>query len=491
VNVSVQSENRPWLAEGRTWLIVAVTALLAAGIGLSLATANWAAAIILLALPFFILRPRELCLGGYAFLLPFDSLSAVGPAGQTLTSIAGAAVAIVLLGTSLVRKDVEKPPRQAWWWVLFVGWGAATALWAVEFQPATTRVLTAISLLILYMVALSTNISRQELRTVSMFAIAGGCVGALYTAYQFLFGGVVYHDELRGSLMSGTKATDPNYFAASLLLPLALTVSYFLTPRHWLTRFAWLAVSGILAFGILVTMSRGAMVAMLVMVLFFIYSTQVSRRLIIPLVAIFVALALALPSVFLTRWETAADSGGAGRTKVWRVGLVAFEHYGLIGAGLNNFPNAYYEYVGSAPMFHKTYSSGAHNSYLEIAVETGIIGLLFMLTAIVAQLRAASRRRKCVSKQEGSAIVAYEAGCYAILMAAFFLGIVWEKWFWMAWILLALAVRNAPEKQIEEAGLAAPESVTQPLPGWAEPRRPWNALNVKSKRSPWSNSVYH
>jgi len=397
---------------------------------------------------------------------------------------------MVLLGTSLLRKDTRKPPRQAWWWVAFVAWAGVTVLWALDLQPATGRLFTAVSLLLLYMVALSANISREELRAVSMFAIAGACAGAIYTAYQFLLGGVGYHDEIRGSLMTGAKATDPNYFAASLLLPLALAVSGFLTPGRRLARLAWLVVACTLAFGILVTMSRGAMVAMLVMILFFIYSKQVSRRLTIPLVALFVVLAFALPNM-LTRWQSAAESGGAGRITVWRVGLVAFEHYGLVGAGLNNFPNAYREYVGAYPLLRKTYASGAHNSYLEVAVETGIVGLILLVTALVAQLRAARRRRKNVSKEAGNIIVAYEAACYSILAAAFFIGIVWEKWFWLPWILLAIAVRSAPDAPSTEArSVDVEESVTWPLSGFAPVHRSRSASEFKLKKSFfWSDSV--
>jgi O-Antigen ligase len=473
------------------WMMVVAIAILAVGIGLCLATANWALALVLLALPAVLIRPRDLCLGAYAFLLPFDSLSAVGPAGQTLTSIVGAGVALILLSTSLLRKDLQKPPRQAWWWVLFVGWAVTTALWAISLQASTGRVFTAISLLLFYLVVLSSNISRKELRTVSMFAIAGALIGAVYTAYQFFIVGVNYHDEVRGSLMSGTKVTDPNYFAASLLLPLSLAITGFLTPRRWLARMTWLAVAGTLAFGILVTMSRGAVLSMIVLLMFYVFSKQVSRRMTIPLIAIFVALALAMPSVFMKRIEGAAASGGAGRTKVWRVGMVAFEHYGVFGAGLNNFSTAFEEYVGSAPMFNQTYSSGAHNTYLEIAVETGSVGLILMLTAFVAQLRAARRRRQNVSKKEGSTIVAYEAACYSVLASAFFIGIMWEKWFWMPFILLAVAVRTSrdtPHTETRASGLK--DNVVMPLKGFANAARSRSPMGVKSGRPAWSHSEY-
>jgi O-antigen ligase len=443
----------------RRWLVIAATTILAIAIGASIAGTNWILVVALLVLPILVLRPRELCLGVYAFLLPFDSLTAVGPQGLTLTSIAGAAVAAILLGTALVKKDLHRPPRQAMWWALFVAWAAVTVLWALEWEPAISKLPTAFSLLSLYLVVLSTNISRKELRTISLSVVAGACAAAVYTIFQF-YGGASYHGTMRGSLMAGDKATDPNYFAASLLLPLSLAVHGFLTPRSRLARLGWLVVAATLAFGILVTMSRGSLVAVTLMVLFYMYTHQVSRRMAIPLVAIFVALAFVLPGAFFTRMQTAVESGGSGRTVIWKGALVTFEHYALLGAGLNNFPYANQANIGSTPvLLGITFGWGAHNTYLEIAVEMGIVGLVLLLTAVVAQLRTASRYRKDAPDKIGG-VVAYEAACYSILVAVFFIGAIWAKWFWLAWMLLAVAVRTAQAEQRSEARAAVAEPAT-------------------------------
>ena len=293
----------------------------------------------------------------------------------------------------------------------------------------------------------------------------GRVCAALYTIFQFLAGSG-YHGTNRGSLISGTAAADPNYFAASLLLPLSLAIFGFLTPRSWFVRTGWLAATGTIAFGILVTMSRGSLLAVGVMILFYMYTGKVSRSMLIPLVTIFVVLAFFLPETFFSRIETATKSGGSGRTVIWQGGLVAFAHNAVAGAGLNNFPYAYRKNLGSAPMLYGTTVWAPHNSYLEIAVDTGTIGLALMLTAIVAQLRIASRTRKRISNKLGSVVVAYEAGCYAILLAVFFIGAIWEKWFWMAWMLTAVAVRTAQVEQRAEVPAPVTQTATLPWRDW-------------------------
>jgi exopolysaccharide production protein ExoQ len=457
----MHSEISAFAGHDRRWLVIAAIIIVAIVIGATVAGTNWIVIAGLLALPLLVLRPRDLCLGVYAFLLPFDSITKVGPGGQTLTLMAGAAVVAVMLGTALVRKDLQAPPRYAWCWALLVVWAGLTVLWAPEWELAATKLFTAVSLLLVYLVVVSANISRKELKTISLFAVGGATAAAIYVSLQF-FAGAKFQGEMRGSLMSGSTAADPNYFAASLLLPLSLAVNLALSTRGWLSRLAWLAVAGTITFGIFVTMSRGAVVAIAVMILFYMTARRVSRGMTFAIVGVFVALIFFLPNNFVSRIESAGKSGGAGRTTVWSVGWLAFKHHGLVGAGLNNFPIVYRDFVGNVPLYGPDHNKAAHNIYLEVAVELGVIGLALLLTAFWSQLREAWRSRKTLSVKSGGDILPYEAACYSILVAAFFISVLWEKWFWLAWILLAVAVRIAKTQQPSEAGARVPESVVWP-----------------------------
>ena len=447
----------------RRWLIAAGIVIVGIMIGQVLAGTNWILIAALLILPIVLIRPREVCLGVYAFLLPFDSLSAVGPEGITLTLLAGAGLIVVLLGTALMKRELQRPPRQLLPWTLFVAWSIVTGLWALDGQNSLIRLPTAISLIVLFLVALSTSITRKELRTASFFAIAGATAASIYLLYQY-FGGPV---GARGSIGTGDTAADPNYLAASLLLPLALSIHGFLTARGLARKLVWLSVDAVITFGILVTGSRGSMVAVVVMLMFFMYTRLLSRRLMIPLLALFVAIPFFLPDAFFNRLETTVDTGGAGRTIIWQGGLVAFVRHPFMGAGLNNFGNAYRDNVGSAPLYHGRMVYGAHNVYLEVAVEMGVAGIVLLLAGMIGQMRAANRCRKKLSPQPAGVLVAYEAGCYAIMTAAFFIGVTWEKWFWLPWMLLALAVRTAPVEEI-----ATP--VKRPT------IRPWEDVRIES-----------
>jgi len=196
--------------------------------------------------------------------------------------------------------------------------------------------------------------------------------------------------------------------------------------------------------GIFVTMSRGAVLGLALMVFIYIRRIGLNRRIIIAAVVIALAL-VPMYDRLMTRIDNIESRGGSGRLYVWPVGLAAFKHLGLYGAGLDNFRVAYTTYLGEGGT-NQIYSfneADAHNIYLSIAVELGIGGLGIMLMAFFATMRSA--RQALADKADSLAtwIVPYEAAAWAMLLSSFFVGMLWQKSFWLLWILFALAIRVA------------------------------------------------
>jgi O-antigen ligase len=136
-------------------------------------------------------------------------------------------------------------------------------------------------------------------------------------------------------------------------------------------------------------------------------------------------------------------NGGAGRVPIWTAGLEALKHFWVQGAGVNNFPEAYSAYAGFAPKF-KGFGNASHNIYLGTWVELGIVGLTFFLLAIRSQFRAV----RPAHDEFDPLLVGSEAAAWAILVAGFFIDIVWRKYFWFSWILLAVATQMPRKTQI-------------------------------------------
>lgn len=425
LTIAQRAISEPWRASqlsGVTVIVVGVSAGVVAAYG------EWAYALGLLALLLILRWPVPLTLGTYAFLIPFDNVSAIGAgtSGATLTRYVGAVVIFVLLCLGLVTRRLSIPPRSALWWSLFVFWGALTFGWALDQDAVLKQLPAALSLLLLYLIASSFRFTSKELSAVAFMVVLGGCAGALLASSVF-FTGTTFHGTGRSSLMIGDRETDPNVFSASLLLPLSLAIGALIQSRRRLVRVGALLAIVILGLAQLLTMSRGGLLAVLTLLSVYVYRLKVNRRLLVA-GACLAFLIVLMPQSFFQRLSFA--DRGAGRMDIWIAGLELLPHYGFVGAGLGNFAIAYSSVAGSAPVFHGL-TRAPHSIYLGMTVELGIIGLAFLLFALRDQLREASRRP----------VLAYEAAAWGVLAAGFTLDVVFRKFFWLCWILLAAASR--------------------------------------------------
>ncbi len=133
-----------------------------------------------------------------------------------------------------------------------------------------------------------------------------------------------------------------------------------------LRRLFWMAVAGILVYGVYLTDSRGSLLALLMVMGVYIWQ----RR------GVFVAgllgcmavgVLLALPSRF--NEIDVEEASAQGRVDSWYEGLQMFQSHPLFGVG----PDMYSDY------HHLT----AHNSYVLVLAETGIIGFTLWLAFVI------------------------------------------------------------------------------------------------------------
>ena len=160
---------------------------------------------------------------------------------------------------------------------------------------------------------------------------------------------------------------------------------------------------------------------------------------------------LALGPLFLLRLKNALVTGGAGRLDIWAAGFSALKHFLMQGAGIANFEVAYQQYAGFAPTF-RGYSRAAHNIYLEIAVELGIVGLTLFVTAVWLHIRKLHRPRSFFWAHPEPMAIACAAMVAGMLVSAFFVGLLWIKSFWMVWIFSAFATQKFQQRSALEAG---------------------------------------
>jgi O-antigen ligase len=435
------------------YLVAAVVAVTAVVIGLVVGQGQWKVALAILGIPLVMLYPVQIGLGSFAVLIPFDQIAVLGQAehGRTLTWFAGAAATAVLLGVGLASRRYAAPPAAAKWWVLFALWYAMTTAWALSPQTAIEFLPTVFALLVLYLASVCFRYRESEFRAITLLAILGGIVAAIWTIYLFRQGSFYETGaETRASLIVDGRYANPDGLAMTLLLPISLSFGYFLSFKRGLMKSCMLMALAVTTLGMLVTMSRGAVVALVVMFLVYLYRLRAGLRLILPIAALSMLLFL-MPSGFFLRFQQASQSGGSGRLDIWRVGLAAFSHYGLIGAGLHNFPFAYTNYAGEATHFKGIYRD-AHNIYLCIAVETGLVGLLLFAGAVRTQMRTYFRAKP--NAEVNHLLIATEAATWGLLVFGIFGTIIWDKSFWFTLMLMSAAgsmAQESPAPQVQKA----------------------------------------
>jgi len=432
------SVDRVWNRESAYRALLLLTA---AGIGVLVVRQSWLYLAALLGLCLVTLWPVQSTLGIYALLVPFDSILVLGSSdrGTTLTFVIGGLAIAVLLATGIGFHRLAIPPRAALWWMLFILWGAASAFWAYEQATVIHRFPTMFSLFILYVVVSSYRMHETEFSGVVAMTILGGCLAALVAFHQFYHGHVF--QDARGSLIVGNRETDPNIFAASLLLPLSLAVGEFLDATALFRRTLMLLAAGAIALGIFVSMSRGALLALVTMVIVYLVKLRLSWRVFVPVMVLVVAL-LFSPKVLFKRVEKSEATGGAGRLYIWQAGIAAFRDYGLAGAGLDNFSDIYDKYAGTARKFVGLHRD-PHNIYLQTGVELGAVGLGLLAFAIASQVRRPNSGRYAKKAVPSEAhVTACQAAAWGMLTASFFLGMLWIKAFWLVWTMLSLAYQD-------------------------------------------------
>jgi len=431
-----------------------VTALVATAcsLGWMIASEHWLLVASVFGMLLLLLRPIEATLGLYAFLIPFETVTTIGNStstgpAPTLLRYVGLLALFVTLGVGCLRERIIWPPRTALFWSLFVLWGGVSTLWAIDQEMALHRLPMALGLWLLYMAVVSVRITAKEFSCIVLLTILGGLGASIYFAYTFFRMG----DTIGQVFLTTETLSDPDFFAATLLLPLSLSVGGVLSSRTWLHRALFLAATGVIALAVFLTMSRGALAALAGITFIFLLRFRLNWRLLLPVATAGTAL-MFMPPLFFQRVHEASTSRISGRLDIWEIGIHSLKSYGAFGAGLENFQLAFQSYAGTSRFFAGD-QRNSHNIYLCASVEFGILGIVFLFAAVRSHLRAFPRPTRNIPAS--SRIVAFEAACWGMLIMGFSLDILWRKTFWFVLALSVVAVHV----QREDEQLSDPVSV--------------------------------
>ncbi len=237
-----------------------------------------------------------------------------------------------------------------------------------------------------FLVVLVNNIKTKEdfNKLVTIIVIAGTLV-ALYGLYQYV-AGVAMEDKWldKANNPDVTKRAysvfgNPNILAEYLIMLIPISVSLFWYSKKLSKKVIFLGTSLILVLTLVLTFSRGGWVGFAFSGLIFVL--LVEKRLLLSIIPLGLGAIYLLPQSIINRILSIgnlADTSNDYRIRMWTITLNIIRDYWVAGVGLGYIPfkQTFETYIRTMPTYH------AHNTYLEIAAEMGIPGLVVFLMFI-------------------------------------------------------------------------------------------------------------
>ncbi len=359
----------------------------------------------------------------------------------------------------LLRKQIPPEVRQGKFWAVVLLFYIVNVLATLgsKFPETSSKLLLLLGagylLIALGMIVVDQKGFMQTLPRV--------IVGSVFVGSMMAVLGSVFNLDLfirAGTGRAFGAASDPNNMSLMIIFSLPLVVYFLLTARRAWARLALLLVIAINVAAIIATFSRGGALILAISLLLMLWTF---RHMIVPrnlglLLGLsglaVVALLLLTPEAYGQRIKSikAADDFSMRRRASYLVvarDLVAERP--LLGSGPNTFSARYAETdIGRAFMRGKsTRGRKAHNTYVEVLVGSGVVGLVLYLIILGVSLKSFSRARRLflVTGRTQMALLttAYRTSFLTLLVYLLIYSEVNHKYYLLSLALSQIALRLA------------------------------------------------
>jgi len=301
----------------------------------------------------------------------------------------------------------------------------------ISFQPMSSYT----SFLLLFVVTTCLVDSTEKLYKTMLVALVGSAIAALYVIREYQASGGL-------QVRPGYIAGDSNYFATCSLLALPIAFCFARREESRTERFVCIACGALILVAFTLASSRGGLVGLCIEIAYMILRSGRSRRIAILAAVILMPVLQFSPVSPLGRMLHPEYGDGLAtqiRRDFWRVGFALIREHPLTGIGLGNFTS----YSLSAAPGVAARHGMACNTFLEIAAELGVTGLLAYCWVSAAALYSAERLR-AEGKRRKDVLLFYigeamQAGLLGFLGAAMFVSAEYQKPFW---VMVALAATS-------------------------------------------------
>jgi putative inorganic carbon (HCO3(-)) transporter len=435
----------------------------------------------------------------FAFYLNLPAIAVSHGLPAAVTGVFVLILGVPLVRHLILRRDpVVLTPAVG----LMVAYLVTLVVSALATQTPASQAVSAITTFLtegLLLVVLVINAVRTpDMLRLFIWALLGaGALMGLLSLYQELtnsysntFGGLAKVNEQGFGVGEGLFGTEvrprlagpigeQNRYAQVLLVLLPLAVGRFRAERTLLLRGLAAAAGTLIVCGVMLTFSRGAAVALALLVVAMVATGFVPLRHMLALAAVLAGLVLAVAPDYISRVQTLGAAGDSaalqseetdeaikGRATENLAALNAFRDHPILGVGPEQFFRRYSQQYGNelGLRFLET-NRRAHNLYLEIGSDLGVVGLLAFLSIVVVTMAHLWRlARWWQSRRPELSILAMSAllSLVAYMASGVFLQLSFQRYFW-----ILIAIGNAAVWILRHERAATPQPARAPAPARA------------------------
>ncbi|HUF17802.1 MAG TPA: O-antigen ligase family protein [Thermoanaerobaculia bacterium] len=292
-----------------------------------------------------------------------------------------------------------------------------------------------------------------------------GDFGGLARIKQAHIYGSVFQPRIAGPL------GDPNFFAQALLIPLPFMILVGATKARR-EKLLWLGASAIVLLTVMMTYSRGAMLALAVMGALLWKTLHVSWKATLGVAALLLCVVLLLPATVTERvltieqivnTENASlhlDSSFEERRLLMQVAWIMFGENPLFGTGAGNYTVRYEDYIDRTGSAARQYEQASalhypHNLLLETAAESGIVGVVLFVSIVLFAWLAMRPSRLSPGSELLPIATGFRIALVGFLVTSLFLHLAFPRYLYLLLAFAAALGRAAQRSESELAPVAA------------------------------------
>ncbi|MBF0522032.1 MAG: O-antigen ligase family protein [Candidatus Omnitrophica bacterium] len=312
---------------------------------------------------------------GLVFIIPIEEGGALGE-GLTVALLCGIGCLVFFLCNVVSGKKIVRPNVVFFAALLFIIWSGVSILWSADMVSSIARVKT-LALDLLFAYFLFSKVSLNGVKN-PFLVYVWGCAVALGLLFLEYYRGPSSMDVLEEGRFTAANMNQNNL---ACVLAVGIALAYILFKSYVTNKFGKVLLVGFIllaSIGIFLTGSRaGALsVGSFYFILLFMERRSFFSRKGLLFIVVFM-FAIFLLSVFVPQYllNRVSEGQNAGtfllRVEIWKAGFEAWIKNPLFGVG-----SGAYAFSLDNPSL---YGRVAHNTFVSVLVETGIIGFFIYL----------------------------------------------------------------------------------------------------------------